>query len=160
MDQFTRNYVEGFMAGIIARNPGEKEFHQAVREVLESVAPYIVGHPYLMDQKILERLHILQKRAMILHLRQIGRRRDDRGEILPFEFVSVARPGLIERVNRTVFLLQPSRHRPARGGRPAVSVKRYHAKADFILTNDGDLEDLRRKVYELYDIICKRIQKL
>ena len=34
------------------------------------------------------------------------------------------------------------------------------AKADFILTNDGDLEDLRRKVYELYDIICKRIQKL
>ena len=56
MDQFTRNYVEGFMAGIIARNPGEKEFHQAVREVLESVAPYIVGHPYLMDQKILERI--------------------------------------------------------------------------------------------------------
>ena len=34
------------------------------------------------------------------------------------------------------------------------------AKADFILTNDGDLEDLRKKVYELYDIICKRIQKL
>ncbi|MBO8446044.1 MAG: glutamate dehydrogenase, partial [Bacteroidetes bacterium] len=56
MDQFTRNYVEVFMAGIIARNPGEKEFHQAVREVLESVAPYIVGHPYLMDQKILERI--------------------------------------------------------------------------------------------------------
>lgn len=56
MDQFTRNYVEVFMTGIIARNPGEKEFHQAVREVLESVAPYIVGHPYLMDQKILERI--------------------------------------------------------------------------------------------------------
>lgn len=35
-----------------------------------------------------------------------------------------------------------------------------NAKADFILTNDGDLEDLRSKVYELYDIICKRIQKL
>ena len=34
------------------------------------------------------------------------------------------------------------------------------AKADFILTNDGDLEYLRKKVYELYDIICKRIQKL
>ena len=34
------------------------------------------------------------------------------------------------------------------------------AKADFILTNDGDLEDLRKKVYELYYIICKRIQKL
>ena len=39
MDQFTKNYVNGFMADLIARNPGEKEFHQAVKEVLESVAP-------------------------------------------------------------------------------------------------------------------------
>ena len=56
MDQYTKNYVDGFMADLIARNPGEKEFHQAVKEVLESVAPYIVEHPYLMDQKILERI--------------------------------------------------------------------------------------------------------
>ena len=48
MDQFTQKYVDGFMADLIARNPGEKEFHQAVREVLESVAPYIVEHPYLI----------------------------------------------------------------------------------------------------------------
>ena len=38
MDQYTQNYVDGFMADLIARNPGEKEFHQAVKEVLESVA--------------------------------------------------------------------------------------------------------------------------
>ena len=44
------------MAGLIARNPGEKEFHQAVREVVESLAPYIIEHPYLMDMKILERI--------------------------------------------------------------------------------------------------------
>ena len=44
------------MAGLIARNPGEKEFHQAVREVVESLAPYIVEHPYLMDMKVLERI--------------------------------------------------------------------------------------------------------
>lgn len=56
MDQYTQNYVDGFMADLIARNPGEKEFHQAVKEVLESVAPYIVEHPYLMDLKILERI--------------------------------------------------------------------------------------------------------
>ena len=56
MDQFTKNYVDGFMADLIARNPGEKEFHQAVKEVLESVAPYIVEHPYLMDLKVLERI--------------------------------------------------------------------------------------------------------
>ena len=42
MDQFTQKYIDGFMAELIARNPGEKEFHQAVNEVLESVAPYIV----------------------------------------------------------------------------------------------------------------------
>ena len=41
MDSFTRNYVDRFMADVIARNPGEAEFHQAVREVVESVAPYI-----------------------------------------------------------------------------------------------------------------------
>ena len=39
MDKFTQNYVDGFMADIIARNPNEPEFHQAVREVVESVAP-------------------------------------------------------------------------------------------------------------------------
>ena len=35
MDQFTQNYVDGFMAELMAKNPGEKEFHQAVKEVLE-----------------------------------------------------------------------------------------------------------------------------
>ena len=56
MDTFTLNYIDGFMAELTAKNPGEKEFHQAVREVLESVAPYVVEHPYLMDQTILERI--------------------------------------------------------------------------------------------------------
>ncbi|MDE7127787.1 MAG: glutamate dehydrogenase, partial [Bacteroidales bacterium] len=56
MNDFAQNYVNSFMADLIARNPGEKEFHQAVKEVVESVAPYIAKHPYLMDQKILERI--------------------------------------------------------------------------------------------------------
>ena len=56
MDSFTQKYVDGFMAGIIARNPGEPEFHQAVREVVESIAPYITENPYLIDQKVLERI--------------------------------------------------------------------------------------------------------
>jgi len=33
--------VEVFMDEIIRKNPGEKEFHQAVQEVAESVMPYI-----------------------------------------------------------------------------------------------------------------------
>ncbi len=38
------------------RNPGEKEFHQAVREVLESVEPVLDQHPEFVSGKIVERL--------------------------------------------------------------------------------------------------------
>ncbi|MCK9618524.1 MAG: NADP-specific glutamate dehydrogenase [Lentimicrobiaceae bacterium] len=48
--------VDKFMAKIIAKNPGEVEFHQAVREVVESLLPYIEEHPKYKDAKILERL--------------------------------------------------------------------------------------------------------
>ena len=53
MDKFTENYVKSFMAGLVARNPGEVEFHQAVGEVVNNVASYVVANPHLMDQKIL-----------------------------------------------------------------------------------------------------------
>ena len=76
MDHFTQKYVDGFMADLTTRNPGEKEFHQAVREVLESVAPYIVEHPYLMDQKILERI-VEPERIIIFRVPWL----DDEGEI-------------------------------------------------------------------------------
>ena len=76
MNQFVQNYVDGFMADLVAKNPGEKEFHQAVREVLESVAPYIVEHPYLMDQKILERI-VEPERVIMFRVPWL----DDEGEI-------------------------------------------------------------------------------
>ena len=44
------------MAALEARNPGEPEFHQAVRVVVTSLADYIVERPYLIEQKILERM--------------------------------------------------------------------------------------------------------
>ncbi|MDD3860135.1 MAG: NADP-specific glutamate dehydrogenase [Bacteroidales bacterium] len=37
--------VEQFMANVIAKNPGEKEFHQAVREVVESLLPFVEENP-------------------------------------------------------------------------------------------------------------------
>ena len=49
-------HVEKFMAGLIKRNPGEVEFHQAVREVSESVIPYILEHPHYQNNQILERM--------------------------------------------------------------------------------------------------------
>lgn len=48
--------VESFMHGLVKRNPGEDEFHQAVREVTESLMPYILEHPEYKDAQILERL--------------------------------------------------------------------------------------------------------
>lgn len=56
MEKHVRQYVDDFMAGIIAKNPGEKEFHQAVHEVIESLAPYILENPVLAKMKVLERI--------------------------------------------------------------------------------------------------------
>ena len=76
MDKFTRNYVDSFMAELVAKNPGEPEFHQAVREVVESVAPYVTSYPYLMDLKILERM-VEPERVIMFRVPWT----DDRGEI-------------------------------------------------------------------------------
>ena len=48
--------VEAFMDEIIRRNPGEKEFHQAVQEVAESLMPFIEKNPKYKKAKILERI--------------------------------------------------------------------------------------------------------
>ena len=44
------------MEAIKARDPGEREFHQAVYEVLESVKPVLDRHPEYRRMKILERI--------------------------------------------------------------------------------------------------------
>ena len=76
MDNFAKKYVDGFMAGLVAKNPGEPEFHQAVREVAESIAPYIAENPQLIDLKILERI-AEPERIIIFRVPWT----DDRGEL-------------------------------------------------------------------------------
>ena len=56
MEAFVNRYIESFLSGLVTRNPGETEFHQAVGEVVRSLAGYIEMNPYLIDQKILERM--------------------------------------------------------------------------------------------------------
>ncbi|MBR6306885.1 MAG: NADP-specific glutamate dehydrogenase [Bacteroidales bacterium] len=56
MESFVTRYLNGFMGSLMAKNPGEVEFHQAVGEVVGSLAEYIEFNPYLIDQKILERI--------------------------------------------------------------------------------------------------------
>nr|WP_222130502.1 NADP-specific glutamate dehydrogenase [Nocardioides deserti] len=41
---------------VLARNPGEGEFHQAVLEVLESLGPVVRKHQHYVDEAVIERL--------------------------------------------------------------------------------------------------------
>ena len=48
--------IDTFVDGVIERNPAEPEFHQAVREVSESVIPFVMEHPEYQSEHILERM--------------------------------------------------------------------------------------------------------
>lgn len=48
--------IESIYQQVKARNPGENEFHQAVKEVLESLGPVLVKYPEFSHQKIIERI--------------------------------------------------------------------------------------------------------
>jgi glutamate dehydrogenase (NADP+) len=48
--------LEPICQDVLRRNPGETEFHQAVREVLESLGPVLVKHPEFAHHRIIERL--------------------------------------------------------------------------------------------------------
>ena len=50
------SYVNEVIASTIARNPAEPEFHQAVKEVLESLAPVFDRRPEYRSARILERI--------------------------------------------------------------------------------------------------------
>lgn len=68
--------IEEFMAKVIEKNPGEVEFHQAVREVVESVIPFIEENAKYQKEKILERL-IEPERVIMFRVPWL----DDQGEI-------------------------------------------------------------------------------
>ncbi|MFO7638099.1 MAG: NADP-specific glutamate dehydrogenase [bacterium] len=68
--------VKAFMEGVIARNPGETEFHQAVEEVVASLLPYVDKHPKYQKAKVLERM-TEPERVIIFRVPWV----DDRGEV-------------------------------------------------------------------------------
>lgn len=51
-----RTEVEKFMRGLRRRNPGEREFHQAVREVADWIIPFCRDNPRYGHDQILERM--------------------------------------------------------------------------------------------------------
>ncbi len=68
--------VNEFMAKVIAKNPGESEFHQAVQEVVESLMPFIEANPKYNHAKILERM-AEPERVIMFRVSWV----DDNGEI-------------------------------------------------------------------------------
>jgi glutamate dehydrogenase (NADP+) len=68
--------LEAVFQEVIRRNPAEAEFHQAVREVLESLGPVLAKRPELVERKIIERI-CEPERQIIFRVPW----QDDRGEI-------------------------------------------------------------------------------
>jgi len=68
--------VKKFMEGVIAKNPGEKEFHQAVLEVVETIIPFIEENPKYKSAKVLERL-VEPERTISFRVTWV----DDQGEV-------------------------------------------------------------------------------
>ncbi len=68
--------LETVYDNVLRRNSGETEFHQAVREVLESIGPVLGKHPEYAEQKIIERI-FEPERQIIFRVPW----EDDRGEV-------------------------------------------------------------------------------
>ncbi|MHA2232810.1 MAG: NADP-specific glutamate dehydrogenase, partial [Candidatus Hodarchaeales archaeon] len=50
------DYIESVYNKVVERDPDQKVFHQAVWEVLETLAPAIEKFPHYKDHAILERI--------------------------------------------------------------------------------------------------------
>jgi len=68
--------ASSFMEYVIARNSGEKEFHQAVHEVVESIWPYLEQHPHYLEAGIMERI-VEPERVILFRVPWM----DDKGQV-------------------------------------------------------------------------------
>ena len=84
--------IQAVYEQVLKRNPGEVEFHQAVKEVLDSLGPVLDKHPEYVEAKIVERI-VEPERQIIFRVPW----QDDKGEIhvnrgFRFEFNSALGP--------------------------------------------------------------------
>ena len=84
--------IQAVYEQVLSRNPGEVEFHQAVKEVLDSLGPVLEKHPEYGKAKILERI-VEPERQIIFRVPW----QDDKGNIqinrgFRFEFNSALGP--------------------------------------------------------------------
>ncbi len=69
-------FVDSIMEQVTARNPGEVEFHQAVREVAESVEVVIKKNPEFAKAKVFERI-VEPERQLMFRVAWV----DDKGTV-------------------------------------------------------------------------------
>ena len=70
------DFVDTVMEKVVARNPGESEFHQAVREVAESIIPVIEKHPEFARANIVDRI-VEPERQIMFRVPWV----DDQGQV-------------------------------------------------------------------------------
>ncbi len=70
------DYVQSLMSDVVAKNPAEPEFHQAVEEVAESLVVVLEKHPEYRSAKILERI-IEPERVILFRVPWV----DDQGNV-------------------------------------------------------------------------------
>jgi len=85
-------YLDGVMKTVEARNAGETEFLQAVKEVFDSLGPVLKKHPEYVDAKIVERI-VEPERQIMFRVPWM----DDKGNVqinrgFRFEFNSALGP--------------------------------------------------------------------
>lgn len=68
--------LEDIFQQVVRRNPGELEFHQAVKEVVETLGPVLTKHPEYAEHKIIERI-CEPERQIIFRVPW----QDDKGEV-------------------------------------------------------------------------------
>ena len=73
---FKNPYLKDLMDRVVERNAGEPEFHQAVKEVLESLEPVIEKHPEYVKMGVLESL-VEPERIIKFRVPWV----DDKGEV-------------------------------------------------------------------------------
>jgi glutamate dehydrogenase (NADP+) len=71
-----KSTVQEIMDKVISKNPGQPEFHQAVQEVVESLAGFIEKNPKYKEAKILERM-VEPERVIMFRVPWV----DDKGEL-------------------------------------------------------------------------------
>src|SRR5512145_1218863 len=68
--------LKKFMDQVVTRNPGELEFHQAVKEVAETILPFLDENPKYRAAKVFERM-VEPERVVIFRVPWV----DDKGEL-------------------------------------------------------------------------------